>query len=443
MARHDGRKPGEIRPVSIVTDFICYPEGSVLISCGNTKVICNATVEDTVPPFLKGKGRGWVTAEYNMLPRATATRTPRDISKLKLNGRAAEIQRLIGRALRSVVDLEALGERCITVDCDVIQADGGTRCASITGAFCALVLALDKLKKQGVLNCMPLYSYVAAVSVGIVNTSRRATWTMWKTAADRWISTSSWMTRATSLSCRAPARSGPSAKRSWTICTCWPKTASASWWPPKSRRWATCFAERRISMDTYVIATNNGHKLEEIRAILENDRRRFLSMKEAGIATDPEENGSTFEENALIKARAACKASGLPALADDSGLEVDFLHGEPGIRSARYCPGSDQDRVDFLLSRLKDVPAQQRGAQFVSAIACVYPDGTEFALRGVCRGVILTENHGQGGFGYDPVFFVPEEGQTFASMPQTRKNAISHRANALRLTREELEKRGL
>ena len=196
-------------------------------------------------------------------------------------------------------------------------------------------------------------------------------------------------------------------------------------------------------MDTYVIATNNGHKLEEIRAILENDRRRFLSMKEAGIATDPEENGSTFEENALIKARAACKASGLPALADESGLEVDFLHGEPGIRSARYCPGSDQDRVDFLLSRLKDVPAQQRGAQFVSAIACVYPDGTEFALRGVCRGVILTENHGQGGFGYDPVFFVPEEGQTFASMPQTRKNAISHRANALRLTREELEKRGL
>ena len=169
MARHDGRKPGEIRPVSIVTDFICYPAGSVLISCGNTKVICNATVEDTVPPFLKGKGRGWVTAEYNMLPRATATRTPRDISKLKLNGRAAEIQRLIGRALRSVVDLEALGERCITVDCDVIQADGGTRCASITGAFCALVLALDKLKKQGVLNCMPLYSYVAAVSVGIVN----------------------------------------------------------------------------------------------------------------------------------------------------------------------------------------------------------------------------------------------------------------------------------
>ena len=196
-------------------------------------------------------------------------------------------------------------------------------------------------------------------------------------------------------------------------------------------------------MDTYVIATNNAHKLHEIRDILENDRRRFISMKEAGIATDPEENGLTFEENALIKARAACKASGLPALADDSGLEVDFLNGEPGIRSARYCEGSDADRVVYLLKKMEGVPAQQRGAQFVSAIACVYPDGTEFAVRGICRGVILTENRGEGGFGYDPVFFVPEEGETFASMPQARKNAISHRANSLKITKEELEKRGL
>ena len=169
MARHDGRAPGEIRPVSIIPDFILYPEGSVLISCGNTKVICNATVEENVPPFLKGQGKGWVTAEYNMLPRATQTRSPRDISKLKLNGRAAEIQRLIGRALRSVTDLDGLGERCITIDCDVIQADGGTRCASITGAFCALVIALDKLRQQGVYADLPLYSYVAAVSVGVVH----------------------------------------------------------------------------------------------------------------------------------------------------------------------------------------------------------------------------------------------------------------------------------
>lgn len=168
MARHDGRKSSELRPVKITTEYIRYPEGSVLIECGNTKVICNATVEETVPPFLKGKGKGWVTAEYNMLPRATHTRSPRDINKLKLNGRSAEIQRLIGRALRAAVDLEQLGERCITIDCDVIQADGGTRCASITGGFCALVLALEHLRKQGVIAGLPLYSYVAAVSVGLV-----------------------------------------------------------------------------------------------------------------------------------------------------------------------------------------------------------------------------------------------------------------------------------
>ena len=169
MKRHDGRAFDQIRPVTIETDFIRYPEGSVLITCGNTKVICNATVEEGVPAFMKGQGRGWVTAEYSMLPRATQTRSPRDISKLKLNGRSAEIQRLIGRALRSVTDLNGLGERTVTIDCDVIQADGGTRCASITGAFCALVLALDKLRKEGAFAALPLYSYVSAVSVGIVD----------------------------------------------------------------------------------------------------------------------------------------------------------------------------------------------------------------------------------------------------------------------------------
>ena len=167
--RVDGRGAGQLRRVRMTADYTKYAEGSVLMEMGDTKVICNASVEVGVPPFLRDSGKGWVTAEYAMLPRATGTRSRRDISSLKLNGRAAEIQRLIGRALRSVTDLTALDGYTVTVDCDVIQADGGTRCASITGAFCALVIALDKLKKQGVLNCMPLYSYVAAVSVGIVN----------------------------------------------------------------------------------------------------------------------------------------------------------------------------------------------------------------------------------------------------------------------------------
>lgn len=196
-------------------------------------------------------------------------------------------------------------------------------------------------------------------------------------------------------------------------------------------------------MNSYVIATNNAHKLAEIRAILENDSRRFLSMAEAEIHTDPEETGATFEENALIKARAACRASGLPALADDSGLCVAALGGEPGVHSARYCPGSDGDRVRFLLQRLEHTPEGQRDACFVSVIACACPDGMEFTVRGECPGVILRESRGQGGFGYDPVFFLPEEGCTFAEMPQSRKNALSHRARSLAKMKEALSARGL
>lgn len=167
MARPDLRRNDEMRKVKITPNYTLYAEGSVLIEMGNTKVICTASVEDKVPPFLEGQGLGWVTAEYSMLPRATHTRKKRDIKSLKLDGRSSEIQRLIGRALRSVVDRAALGERQITVDCDVIQADGGTRCASITGGFVALWLACKKLLDEGKIEKMPLTSQVAAVSVGI------------------------------------------------------------------------------------------------------------------------------------------------------------------------------------------------------------------------------------------------------------------------------------
>lgn len=166
--RPDGRKPEELRPVRITRNYLKYPEGSVLIEMGDTKVICTASIEDKVPPFLKGGGKGWITAEYSMLPRSTPVRTPRDITRLRLNGRSCEIQRLIGRSLRAVVDLEKLGERTIWIDCDVIQADGGTRTAAITGAFVALVDALRLLQQQGMLEGIPLRDYLAAVSVGKV-----------------------------------------------------------------------------------------------------------------------------------------------------------------------------------------------------------------------------------------------------------------------------------
>ncbi|SMO36610.1 ribonuclease PH [Melghirimyces algeriensis] len=167
--RIDGRQYNELRKVQMVPDYIKHAEGSVYICVGDTKVICTASVEERVPFFLRGTGKGWVTAEYSMLPRATQTRTVRESSKGKVGGRTMEIQRLIGRSLRSVVRLDQLGERTIWVDCDVIQADGGTRTASITGAFVALGQALYGLVRSGTLDSMPLTDYLAATSVGIVD----------------------------------------------------------------------------------------------------------------------------------------------------------------------------------------------------------------------------------------------------------------------------------
>jgi len=158
-----------LRPVTMERNCIMHAEGSCLISCGQTKVLCTASVEDKVPPFLRGSGKGWVTAEYALLPRSTAVRVPRDAVKGRINGRSQEIQRLIGRSLRAAVDLDALGERCITLDCDVLQADGGTRTASITGAYVALVDALRWLRGSGAFEKLPLRSQVAAVSVGKVD----------------------------------------------------------------------------------------------------------------------------------------------------------------------------------------------------------------------------------------------------------------------------------
>ncbi|MBR2012656.1 MAG: ribonuclease PH [Clostridia bacterium] len=167
--RFDGRKETQIRPIEVIKDFTMHAEGSVLYCQGNTKVICTATVEESVPPYLLGTGKGWVTAEYSMLPRATSTRNKRDISKLKQAPRSTEIQRLIGRALRGAVDLTKLGERSIVIDCDVIQADGGTRCASISGGFIALALAIKKLMAEGLLSENPIQKQVAAISVGVVD----------------------------------------------------------------------------------------------------------------------------------------------------------------------------------------------------------------------------------------------------------------------------------
>jgi ribonuclease PH len=168
MTRIDGRSPSDLRPTTITPNYLAHAEGSVLIEVGRTKVICTASVEDRVPPFLRNTGKGWVTAEYGMLPRATSTRTQREASAGKVGGRTQEIQRLIGRSLRSITRLNEIGERTVWIDCDVIQADGGTRTASITGGFVALVLALQRMRELAMIKDLPVVDYVAATSVGIV-----------------------------------------------------------------------------------------------------------------------------------------------------------------------------------------------------------------------------------------------------------------------------------
>ncbi len=172
MPREDGRALDQYRPITLTRSYARYAEGSCLVEVGETRVLCTASVEDRVPPFLKGKGQGWLTAEYAMLPRATHTRSGRDVGK-PAGGRTVEIQRLIGRSLRSVVEMEALGERTITLDCDVLQADGGTRTAAISGAFVALVEALDWMRSKGQIKTLPLTEWVAAVSVGVVKGEER------------------------------------------------------------------------------------------------------------------------------------------------------------------------------------------------------------------------------------------------------------------------------
>ncbi len=192
----------------------------------------------------------------------------------------------------------------------------------------------------------------------------------------------------------------------------------------------------------FIIATNNKKKLREMGAILEKFGVEALSLAEAGIESDVEETGTTFEENSRLKAVAAMQVSGLPAIADDSGLEVDALGGAPGIYSARYggekCK-DDVERYQYLLENMEDVPDGERTARFVSVITCVFPDGREISARGEIEGEILRGAYGEGGFGYDPIFFVPEEGMTTAEMSQERKNEISHRAKSLKIMAEKLE----
>lgn len=429
MRRPDGRTPQQLRPCEMQAGFVSTADGSCLIRCGGTRVICTASVEEGVPPFLRGQGVGWLTAEYAMLPASTGRRKARD--GVKKDGRGVEIGRLIGRALRQAVDRRFLGERTITIDCDVLEADGGTRTAAITGGFVALCCAVDKLMRKGRIKESPIVHQIAAVSAGIVSeipcldlcyledSTAQADVNLVMDEAGAFIEVQG------AGEGRAFTRTELS--RIIDLGEKGVRELHALQRQALGERAALIAPQR-----TLVIASNNQHKIREISNMLE-DNVRVLSMREAGFEGEIDENGETFEENAVIKARAVAKATGYCALADDSGLAVDALGGAPGVRSARYAGAHGDDAANnaLLMENLRDVPAQERTAQFICAMALCLPNGEARTVQGACPGVITFAPRGKGGFGYDP-YFEYLSGQTFSEMPEEEKNRVSHRAMAMR-----------
>ena len=426
------RKPDEMRLIKMTPDFTEMAAGSVLIECGRTRVLCTASVVENVPPFKRGTGQGWLTAEYAMLPGSTPTRKERD--GLKKDGRGVEIQRLIGRSLRAACDLTRLGERTIYIDCDVLQADGGTRTASITGAFAALCLAVNRLMEKGLIVDSPVTKQLAAVSVGIIDNVPTLDLEYAQDSRAQ-VDMNVVMTKDASGKMEYVEIQGTGEGRTFgrdelnQLLALGEKGISEL---HEMQRRALGEAARVIAPKrTLVIASNNPHKIREISQMLD-DTLHVISMEEAGFTEEIDENGDTFEANAIIKAKAVAMATGLCALGDDSGLTVDALNGEPGVLSARYAGvhGDDDANNDLLIQKLWDVPAEGRTAQFNCAMALVLPNGETFTVSGTCPGVITFTPRGNGGFGYDP-YFEYLSGETFAEMDGEEKNRISHRAKAL------------
>ncbi len=434
MQRHDQRLDHQPRPADIHIDFMKTADGSCLISTGDTRVICTASIQEGVPPFLRGQGKGWVTAEYAMLPASTGRRKNRD--GIKKDGRSVEIQRLIGRSLRQAVDMDKLGERTITLDCDVLQADGGTRTASITGAYVALVLAIDSLLKKGLIDENPIISQVAAISAGVVDdramldlcyvedSQAQADMNIIMNHCGGFIElqgtgegrafTNAELTQL--LDCaRHGIRHLMSVQRSALM-----------------NRGANLLPKMQL-----VVASGNAHKIAELSQLL-GGGYELLSMKDAGFDGDIIEDGATFEQNACIKAEVVMRQTGLPTIADDSGLSVDALDGAPGIFSARYAGdhGNDEANNDLLLQNMQN--ETDRTCRFVCAMALALPGDATRVVRGECVGSLITERNGEGGFGYDPLFLY-QTGKTFAQMSEEEKNAVSHRGNACALLSDVLK----
>ncbi len=442
--RIDERHYDQIRDVKITRNFTKYSGGSVLIELGNTKVICTATVEESVPPFIRGSGSGWVSAEYSMLPSSTEIRKRRDINKGTIDGRSQEIQRLIGRAMRSIVNMSGFGERTIWIDCDVIQADGGTRTASITGAFVALADAFYDMYEKKLIKKMPIESFLSAISVGIVDGEPLLD-ICYQEDSNAQVDLNIVMNNKGEFI----EIQGTGEERPFTNLELMKMLELAEIGNRelmRAQRKALGSISDLIIGREYereaVIATGNMHKLEEIREMVSDIDFDIKSLKDVGLENiEIIENGRTFEHNSLIKARTIAKETGKISIGDDSGLEVDALGKKPGIYSARFAGenATDKENREKLLKELGNTPKEMRTARFVCVIGVVFPDGKEILTRGQVEGHITFEEKGENGFGYDCIFIPEGYDKTFGELSSDIKNSLSHRARALEKMKEMLK----
>lgn len=434
--RHDGRQVNDLRRIDIQTNVFKHPEGSVVISFGDTQVICSATIEESVPPFLRGSETGWVSAEYSMLPRATNARNRRESSKGKLSGRTMEIQRLIGRSLRAVVDLEKLGERSIIVDCDVIQADGGTRTASITGAFVALQLAINKLMQTGELSENPIKEHLAAISVGILEDDSYAVDLDYIEDSACQVDMNLVMTESGRfVEIQGTGEEATFDGDQLNHLLHYGKEAIESLIAyQKEALYVQNTANNAVADKTIMIATGNMGKAKEFEKMFAKAGYQIKTMKDFPELPEVQETGQTFEENARLKAETIANILQCPVLADDSGLTVDALGGMPGIYSARFAgeQKSDASNNAKLLHELTDVADENRTAQFHCTLVFATPQKESLVVEGIWNGRIARIPRGENGFGYDPLFIVDGLEKTSAELTPEEKNEISHRGQAMK-----------
>ncbi|MDO9536167.1 MAG: ribonuclease PH [Bacillota bacterium] len=440
--RVQDRKNEELRPVKITRNYLKYAEGSALIEMGNTKVICAASVEENVPHWMKGGQKGWVTAEYSLLPRSTHSRNTREAARGRISGRTYEIQRLIGRSLRAVVDLNALGERTVWLDCDVLQADGGTRTAAITGAFVALADAFDLLHREKKIEKFPLTDFVAAISVGLFKGDALLDLS-YEEDSQADVDMNIVMTGSEEL----VEVQGTAEKKSFSrnelnnLIDLGVRGINMLFNIQKESLGDIAHKISRSGKKKLILATRNEGKKEELKKMLSSLPFKVYSLGDFPQLPEVEETGSTFTENAILKAETISHLTGEMVLADDSGLEVMHLGGRPGVYSARFAGdgATDEENNALLLELMQKAAPPERKARFVCVMALAVPGKETQTVEGICEGVLANVPRGSRGFGYDPLFFYEKEGKTFGELDIEAKSRISHRGRAMQKIRDLLK----